>query len=317
MNRILFLLFLCAFLKLSAMVKPEKETYLNRLPPELFIEVARYDTGPSVHFSHDITRFYDIYPESKSSVQINKALLSDIMRKSNFTTGKELQELVDNLKKIRYLPVFENPDMKKWIGQQKKRFFYENELREAANCLDVKKVKELIKKGINVNARNKHDRTPLMLAISSRRLSSPIPTKIEERINEIISLLIAAGAEVNARNDQGNTALIYAAANALVDSVEMLLKNKSDPNLASYTNGATPLWDSLGVIFNAASPALRQNYKKIAKMLLEAGADPNAPIRGGSLSRSLNDATQLAFNPITVEERDEILNLLRQYGFRE
>ncbi len=296
------------------MVKPEKETYLNRLPPELFIEVARYDAGPT--FIPDIAKFYDIYPESKSSVQINKALLSDIMRKRNFTTGKELQELVDGLKKSRHLPVFENPDMKKWIGGQKKRLFYESELRVAADDLDVKKVKELIKKGINVNARNKNGWTPLMMATYSKHLLIPLPTKIKERQNEIVSLLIAAGAELNARDTQGNTTLIYAVANALVDVVEMLLKNKADPNLESFSGGATPLWESLGVLFNVTATE-RQNYKKIAKMLLEAGADPNFAIRGTSLSRSLNGATQLAVNPITVEERDEILNLLRQYGYRE
>ncbi len=100
-----------------------------------------------------------------------------------------------------------------------------------------------------VNAQNKGGWSPLMSAASANH-------------PEIVKLLLAAGANPNVENKDGPTALSYAAENSSPEMVKMLLAAKADPNGGGV---------DVPLLY-----AIHANNAAVAKLLLEAGANPNA-----------------------------------------
>ena len=97
-------------------------------------------------------------------------------------------------------------------------------LFKAAKEGNINAIKQLVKDGANINARDEHKQTPLMYASF---FGKP----------EACKTLITLGADVNAKDIQGETAL-FLAKNSKV--VEVLMKNNADIN-AQDTRGRTPL----------------------------------------------------------------------------
>ncbi|MFC1793923.1 ankyrin repeat domain-containing protein [Planctomycetota bacterium] len=87
----------------------------------------------------------------------------------------------------------------------------EQSIKVAINSNDLEKVKELIAKGANVNARDMFGNTPLLQAIKIGRLSFVEP-------------LIAAGANVNAKDPQGKTPLYLAKEKGYADLEKRLIE---------------------------------------------------------------------------------------------
>ena len=85
---------------------------------------------------------------------------------------------------------------------------------DAAINGDLKAVEQLIREGVDVNAKNSICITPLHWAKSG----------------EIAQLLIAAGADVNARDLDGNTPLQWARSE---DVVKVLLEAGADPSIVN------------------------------------------------------------------------------------
>lgn len=176
------------------------------------------------------------------------------------------------------------------------------ELLEAADHGDVREVRELIKKGADVNALDeKEGVTPLIAATLGGHVEvvqvliqakadlngrdnangatalmwaatiRPDKEAIErgmvqppvEKKLEIARLLIKAGAKVNLQNAWGGTSLQWAADEGNVEMVKLLLASGADPNLADQ-QGLMPLI--------AAAHYEEPNYLQILKMLLSSGA---------------------------------------------
>lgn len=140
-----------------------------------------------------------------------------------------------------------------------------NELSFEKRNIDVKKVKELILKGADVNSRNQYGYTPLMIA-SLRGL------------REIAEILIAHGAEINAKAELGETALMGAAERGHLEIAEILISKGADIN-ASDQNERT-----------AISAAATNGKKQMVEFLLAKGANLsgkqkllNSAIFGGHL----------------------------------
>lgn len=106
---------------------------------------------------------------------------------------------------------------------------------------------------IEVNYRNKHNRTLLYIAVNKRR-------------HNIVKLLLENGADPDLKcTKKSETCLISAVGKHDYEMVEILLEHEADPNIkCNIERYDTPL------IF-----AVRQSRYSIAKLLLENGADPN------------------------------------------
>lgn len=126
---------------------------------------------------------------------------------------------------------------------------------QAAVCGDMpdeELVKFLLAKGADVNARGGHYGTALQGAAAS-----------DESSKEVIRLLLQAGADVNATGGYYGTALQAAAASIAksIEIIELLLRAGADVNGTGGRYG------------KALQAALHSGHKKIARILIDAGAD--------------------------------------------
>ena len=85
-------------------------------------------------------------------------------------------------------------------------------------------------------------------------------------------ILLDNGAEIEARNWMGNTPLIVAAEYGRKEAIEFLLANNADINAK-----ATGRFGTSGT---ALTTSIRSKHSETAKLLIEKGADVNAP-KGG------------------------------------
>ena len=103
----------------------------------------------------------------------------------------------------------------------------DSELLIAAKIEDAEKVKELLKKGANPNARTEGCWTPLHWAALNGHL-------------DVVKLLLEKGADLDAKSEGDWTPLHFAAASGKLDVVKFLLEKGADPN-ARNKDGKRPV----------------------------------------------------------------------------
>jgi len=133
------------------------------------------------------------------------------------------------------------------------------ELHRAAARGDLGKVRELIERGADVNARDNSGGTPLHWAAGIGRL-------------DVARLLIEHGAYVDARDNYGWTPLHVAAYWGYVEVARLLIEHGADVN-ARDNDGRTPL--------HAAASSGWSHCVEVVKLLLEQGADVYAKDKEG------------------------------------
>jgi len=150
----------------------------------------------------------------------------------------------------------------------------------------VKRVKELIASGADVNTRNKDGLTPLAYAIKNKEF-------------EIGLLLIKAGADVNARDKNGCPILHRVAAMGRDKFAQALINAGADVN-ARDDHGYTPLH------YYATKTTWRRggdgDTDKVVPVLLSAGADINARANAGGEEDHGDTPLLLAVRCVNAEE---------------
>src|SRR5689334_11914392 len=117
---------------------------------------------------------------------------------------------------------------------------------------DTERVRQLIKAGTDVNARNDYGATPL--------------TEAAENGNaDIIGQLLKAGADPESSNEDGQTALMILARTSNIAAAELLLKHRAKVNAVEKWRGQTALmW------------AAAERQPEMVKLLIRRGANVDA-----------------------------------------
>jgi cytohesin len=152
-----------------------------------------------------------------------------------------------------------------------------SDLHSAASAGDAERVRELLKKGADPNAKNERGWTPLHLAAFWGRV-------------DVVKLLLEHGVDPNVQDENGGTPLHVAAIRGHVDVARLLLQYGVDPNVQDE-RGRTPL-----------HVAAIRGRVDVVRFLLEHGANPNA--------RDKDSMTPLHL----MSEYYEFLSLLIRYG---
>lgn len=140
----------------------------------------------------------------------------------------------------------------------------DNELADAAFICDLARVRDLLARGADVDARNDEGRPPLVSAV----LGGSLP---------LLELLLAQGADVDARDPHGWTPLHFAAQEVLPEMAERLLTRGADAN-AQDDEGNTPL---------ARAIFFARGRHAIIDLMRKHGAKDDVPNLSGETPREL------------------------------
>ena len=225
---------------------------------------------------------------------------------------------------LMYAAIYSNAEIVKFLLDQGAEVNAKTPTGTTALMLavgDIEKVRVLIKRGANVNARSVTGRTPLLIAAS------------RSGAGEVVKLLLAHGADANAKDELqgiplipagagGSTALIEAAKIRDGKALEYLIEaganvqtkdnSGADALVAAVVNGNTGNVQRLlahgARVDTRATPnqftslilATWRQDPKLTKMLIDAGADPNAQDAHGATALMWSSYSDYA-DPATTQ----------------
>jgi len=159
------------------------------------------------------------------------------------------------------------------------------------------KIRELLEKGANVNARESHNgKTPLIHASMNKN----------KGFNEVMLLLIEKGADVNAFDKDGNTALLWAAMYGLSDNVQTLIEKGADVNARNNDGVRALTW------------AAMYGHTNVVRLLIKNGANVNAKdsMNQTALSMAQFMKDQKDTSEVHKKALNDIIGILEQAGAR-
>jgi ankyrin repeat protein len=142
----------------------------------------------------------------------------------------------------------------------------DQQMVEAAFVCDLKRVRMLLSRGANPNARDADGRTPIFSAVLGGSVG-------------LLGLLLETKADVNARDERGATALHIAAEEVLPEAATLLIGRGADVD-AQDEEGNTPLGRA---IFSA------RGRHDVVRLLLTAGAKDDIPNNAGETPRQMSE----------------------------
>jgi ankyrin repeat protein len=142
----------------------------------------------------------------------------------------------------------------------------DRELAEAAFVCDLMRVRDLLARGADPNARDAEGRPPLVSAILGNSVA-------------LVGLLLESKADVNATDPHGWTPLHFAAEEVLPQVASLLVAKNADPNIRD-DEGNTALHRA---VFSA------RGRDEVIRLLRKHGAKDDVKNKAGETPRSLAD----------------------------
>jgi hypothetical protein len=193
------LLILLSFITLSAFaMQQDIQMYQDLLPVEIRKEMFNFLISKG-DLSQNLQKFYESSPTMQKSVILSKELLSSLIKEQR-PKFFELETIVRALSKYK---AFGNRELKQWLSKEIARLKNETALRSIAHYADSNEIKNLIAKGVNVNAQDCNGNTALSILVSVQE--TPLNYKSEAAL-----VLLKAGADPNLNTIDGLSLANYA-----------------------------------------------------------------------------------------------------------
>jgi ankyrin repeat protein len=125
----------------------------------------------------------------------------------------------------------------------------------------VAEVASLLSSRAEVDAKNSHGATPLILALAENA---------SRQCAKVVEQLLAKGADVNARDDNGSFPLYLAVQRRSEELVRLILAHKPDLEISARERNRSPALD-----YTPLQKAVSLGDDTIAALLLDSGANPN------------------------------------------
>ncbi len=141
-----------------------------------------------------------------------------------------------------------------------------NVLHEATYYGKIVNVVRLLDAGIDINGRDIHGHTAIMLACTKWRN--------DVKWVDLIKLLIARGANIHIQSNRGTTVLHLASLYNNAEIVSILLKHGAKMDITDQW-GDTPLHEAIetGIMVLTCGSAEYASFIRVVKLLLDHGAD--------------------------------------------
>lgn len=227
-------------------------------------------------------------------------------------------------------------------------FFKNDKFIAACEAGSLSRVHELLKKGADINARNKNGKTGLMCAVFSRNVSvvkeliregadlnaqdkkgkTALMYAVEEGSAEIVDVLLIAGADLNIQDHDGDTALMYATMQEKEEIVEQLIKARADLDIQNAKGWTALIWSIINghtiysVILSRAGANLNLQDKtgRTALMWVVSREDLTAVQRlilAGADVSLINYEGKTAWDLASERGYDEIAHVLSVAMYRQ
>jgi hypothetical protein len=286
---------------LFSMQPDPPKLFMALLPVEIAAEAFKFYIDECKVFScikcaTHLEKFYASLGSYKNNVTLSKEIFSYHMKK-NRLHSTDLSFLEAQL--WEKLPIFENKEFKKWLYDERKRLYLEENLRMECNIGNIGEVKFLLSQNVDCNSQNKSGINALTALLHSNHSN--------QLKYEIAQLLVEKGVEVNVYDEIGFTPLMRSIGIAHLPLVKLLLQANADANMSNRGVDTPPLFYSIDQDFNI------QITTEITEALLQKGANINF-IGNYNFTLLSKLLVRMSFNERNSKKHIELLKILLKAG---
>ncbi len=177
--------------------------------------------------------------------------------------AKSALKLANELNEIKIAKMLKANKARDFIDEEKAEELGQELIKECGQKeINFEKVKELINKGADIEAKDNNGYTSLIWASSNGH-------------SDVVKVLLEKGADIEAKNVDGDTSLIWASYRGCSEAVKLLLEKGADIEAKDEDGQTSLMWAS------------RRGHSEVVELLLEKGADIEAKDNRGKTALDL------------------------------